>query len=128
MDANYRLMLRHAAALALVASITVSCLTGCATFDVVQETTVESQAHGIVTQTYKYGWFAPLGDGGQGNAIATEICAVRGHSGAITLEQDERCLTHEWRIPYLFAACYGSVLRGSYYCVDANSTPLLLPL
>jgi hypothetical protein len=89
---------------------------------------VKSQDRGIVILTYKYGCFAPLGDEGQGNAIASQICIGRGYSGATTVDMDERCLTHEWQIPYLFAACYGSVLRGSYYCVDEKSTPLLLPL
>jgi hypothetical protein len=119
---------RHAAALALIALVTCSCLTSCSTLQVVQQTTVESQDRRVVTLTYKYGWFAPLGDDGQGNTIASEICIERGYSGATTLDQDERCLTHEWQIPHLFAACYGSLLRGSYYCVDAKSTPLLLPL
>ena len=120
--------LRHVAALALVASITLSCLTSCATFQVVEEMTVDRQAHGVVILTYKDGWFAPLGDEGQGIALATLICDERGYSGATTLDEEESCLTHEWRIPYLFAACYGSLLKGSYYCLDATSTPHLLPL
>ena len=118
---------RHAAALALVASIIFSCLTSCATYQV-EGMTVKSQAHGhgVMILTYKDGWFAPLGDEGQGISIATEICNERGYSGATTLGQDERCLTHEWQIPYLFAACYETVLTASYYCDEATSAPHLL--
>jgi hypothetical protein len=92
-----KMNLRHAASLALVALVTCSCLTSCATFQVVQQTTVESQDRGVVILTYKDGWFAPLGDQGQGNAIATEICIGRGYSGATTLDQYASKLARKMR-------------------------------
>ena len=119
---------RHAAALALVASITFSCLTSCATYRV-EEMAVESQPpNGVVILSYKNGLFAPLGDEGQGIALATSICTGMGYSGAIRFGEDERCVTHDWGIPDVFIACSGTLLKDSYYCLDATNTSHLIPL
>jgi hypothetical protein len=118
--------LRHAAALALGASITFSCLTSCATYQV-EEMAVKSQVHGVTILTYKDGWFAPIGDEGQGIALATSICNERGYSGATTLGEDEQCVTRPWgKLPlgnnrYFVVTCYESVLKASYDCVDATN-------
>ena len=112
---------RHAAALALVVSITFSCLTSCATYRV-EEMAGESQPpNSVVILSYKNGLFAPLGDEGQAIALATSICAGMGYSGAIGLGEDEWCVTHDWGIPHLFIACTGTVLEDSYYCFDASN-------
>jgi hypothetical protein len=110
---------RHAAALSLLASLAFSCLMGCATYRV-GEMAVQGQGEGVAILSYKYGWFAPIGDEGQQISIATSICTTRGYAGAWTLAQSEWCLTHWWGIPYLFGACYGSVFEGSYACLDAE--------
>ena len=108
---------RHAAALALVGSLAFGCLTGCATYRV-NQMVVEVQDRDVLILSYKYGWFGPFGDEGQQIAIAASICSERGYPEVTTLVENERCITHEWQIPYLFAACYGSVLEGSYHCLD----------
>ena len=111
--------LRHTAALALVGSLAFGCLTGCATYRV-NQMVVAGQDRDVVVLSYKSGWFGPFGDEGQQIAIAASICTERGYSEVTTLAENEWCVTHEWQIPYLFAACYGSVLEGSYHCLDAQ--------
>jgi hypothetical protein len=118
---------RHAAALALVASIAFSCLTSCATYTV-QAMAVQNQADSVVIQSYKYGFFAPVGDEGQEIALATSICTGSGYSGAIRLGENEQCVSRDWGIHNLFIACSESVLMGNYRCIDSTTGSHLVPI
>jgi hypothetical protein len=111
---------RRAAALAVVALITFSCLTSCATYRV-EVMAVQTQPPSSVSiLSYKNGWFAPPGDEGQAITLATSICNGMGYSGAIRLGENERCVTHDWGITNLFISCTVSVLEASYHCFDAT--------
>jgi hypothetical protein len=118
---------RHATALALTISIAFSCLTSCATYTV-QAMAVQNQADSVVIQSYKYGFFAPVGDEGQGLALATSICTGSGYSGAIRLGDNEQCVSHDWGIPRLFIACSETVLMGNYQCIDSTPASHLVPI
>ena len=115
--------LRHAAALALLTSVTMICLASCVTTKEFVATG-GNRADGVVILSYEYG---PLrvsrGDDEQGLALATSSCVGWGYSaGAIRFGESEQCITHDWGIPDLFVACR-TLVKRSYHCLGAAALP-----